>query len=72
MGEGVRVNVRVVPPWGYSRVFLTFLTVVARTGILLRSVLSAHVPEVRISGLSVLKLDTGGERWDQNPKVKQA
>ena len=52
----------IAPPWGYGRLFLTFLTVVDHEGFLPRSVLSAHVPEMRITVRCVPEIDTGGER----------
>jgi len=67
----VRVNVVNAHPMGPGRLFITLLISVVQTARLPSSVLSAHKPEMRRTGLSVLKLDTGGERQLSNPRLNR-
>lgn len=58
----MRVNVRVGLSMGlYPRV-LTLLIMLRRVALIVPAVLSAHVPEMRITGGMVPEKDTGGER----------
>jgi len=61
-GRGVRVNVSIAPPWAPGRLFLPLISELKPLRRHLTRASSVQQPGMGITRVSVLRLDTGGER----------